>query len=627
MQTVLQKVLDKKNLSSGEMRDVMRKVMTGGATPAQVGGFLVALRVKGETVDEIAAAAEIMRELATKIQVDGEHVVDTCGTGGDASGTFNISTASAFVVAAAGGKVAKHGNRSVSSNSGSADVLEAAGISLQLTPEQVRQCVEEVGIGFLFAPLYHGAMKHAVGPRREMGIRTLFNLLGPLSNPADAPNQILGVFAESWVQPMAEVLNRLGSQHVLVVHAEDGLDEISIAAPTRVCELKNGWTRSFTISPEQFGMARSPLTSLQVDGAQASLAMILDIFAGQQGPASNIVTLNAGAAIYVAGLAASLEAGVELARQVIDSGDVRRKLNELVKLSRSLQASSPSPDANTRAAMSLETPEANTSADNPPDILCKILHRKQEEIAHRKKRMSQSDLEQQVEVAAAPRGFFRALRTKIDEGGPAVIAEIKKASPSKGVIREDFQPIQIAQSYEKGGAACLSVLTDKDFFQGSEVYLQLARSSCNLPVLRKDFIIDPYQVYEARAIEADCILLIVAALTDNQMKELADIATQLDMDILVEVHDSAELERALQLGLPMVGINNRNLRTFETRLDTTLEMLSSIPSNRLIVTESGIHTSADINLMRQNGVNSFLVGEAFMKAEEPGDMLSELFAL
>jgi len=277
--------------------------------------------------------------------------------------------------------------------------------------------------------------------------------------------------------------------------------------------------------------------------------------------------------------------------------------------------------------MSLETPEANTSADNPPDILCKILHRKQEEIAHRKKRMSQSDLEQQVEVAAAPRGFFRALRTKIDEGGPAVIAEIKKASPSKGVIREDFQPIQIAQSYEKGGAACLSVLTDKDFFQGSEVYLQLARSSCNLPVLRKDFIIDPYQVYEARAIEADCILLIVAALTDNQMKELADIATQLDMDILVEVHDSAELERALQLGLPMVGINNRNLRTFETRLDTTLEMLSSIPSNRLIVTESGIHTSADINLMRQNGVNSFLVGEAFMKAEEPGDMLSELFAL
>ncbi len=629
MQTAIKKVLENRDLSSDEMHDVMRTIMTGGATPAQIGGFLVGLRGKGESIDEITAAAEIMRELAVKVEVAGDHVIDTCGTGGDASGTFNISTASAFVVAAAGGRVAKHGNRSVSSNCGSADVLEAAGVNLDLIPDQVRQCVDEIGIGFLFAPLYHGAMKHAVGPRKEMGVRTLFNLLGPLSNPANAANQVLGVFAEVWVQPMAEVLSRLGSRHVLVVHAEDGLDEISIAAPTRVSELKDGWTRNYLITPEQFGFQQSSLAPLQVDGAQASLAIILDIFAGSPGPARDIVALNAGAAIYTAGLTESMSLGVERALQVIDSGDARRKLNALVKMSRGFKTEST--DSRIVGAVQTQTKMAEASVKkNPidaPDILLKILDTKQQEIAHRKKRMSQSEIEQQAEVAAAPRAFCSALRQKIDENYPAVIAEVKKASPSKGVIREDFQPIQIAQSYEKGGAACLSVLTDKEFFQGSEVYLQLARSSCNLPVLRKDFIIDPYQVYESRAIEADCILLIVAALTDTQMQELAETAAQLGMDVLVEVHDRAELQRALALDLPMIGINNRNLRNFATRLDTTLELLSDLPSDKLVVTESGIHTPADVVLMRQHGVNAFLVGEAFMKADEPGTKLGELFGI
>ena len=631
MQTALKKVLENRDLSSDEMHDAMRAIMTGGATPAQIGGFLVGLRCKGETIDEITAAAEIMRELAVKVDVSGDHVIDTCGTGGDASGTFNISTASAFVVAAAGGQVAKHGNRSVSSHCGSADVLEAAGVNLELMPDQVRQCVDQIGIGFLFAPLYHGAMKHAVGPRKEMGVRTLFNLLGPLSNPANAENQVLGVFSEIWVQPMVEVLTRLGSRHVLVVHAEDGLDEISIAAPTRVSELKEGWTRNFLITPEQFGFQRSPLAPLQVDSAQASLAMILGVFSGSNGPARDIVALNAGAAIYTAGLTETMNLGVERAMQVIDSGDARRKLNELVKMSRGFEIKST--DIRGVGAVQVQPPppavSRNKRSVDAPDILLKILDTKQQEIAHRKMRMSQSEIEHQAKIAGAPRAFCLALRQKIDENFPAVIAEIKKASPSKGVIRENFQPIQIAQSYEKGGAACLSVLTDKEFFQGSEVYLQLARSSCNLPVLRKDFIIDPYQVYEARAIEADCILLIVAALTDTQMQELADTAVRLGMDVLVEVHNRSELYRALalDLDLPMIGINNRNLRNFETRLDTTLELLSELSSEKLVVTESGIHTPADVALMRQHGVNAFLVGEAFMKVDEPGSKLAELFGI
>lgn len=330
----LETLLAGRNLAADDMHEIMRTIMTGGATPAQIGGFLLALRSKGETVEEVAAAAEVLREMATKIQVSGPHVIDTCGTGGDGAHTFNISTTAAFVVAAAGGQVAKHGSRSVSSSCGSADVLEAAGVNLNLTPEQVEHCIAETGIGFLFAQRLHGAMKHAAGPRKELGIRTLFNLLGPLSNPANAPNQLLGVFAQPWVEPMARVLQKLGSQHVLVVHAEDGLDEISIASPTFVAELKDGEILTYTITPEQFGFERSPLDVLGVASAEESLKIILSVLEGQPGPAAEIVALNAGAAIYAANLAGSLAAGVENAREILASGAGRGKLEELVKVSR-----------------------------------------------------------------------------------------------------------------------------------------------------------------------------------------------------------------------------------------------------------------------------------------------------
>jgi indole-3-glycerol phosphate synthase len=262
---------------------------------------------------------------------------------------------------------------------------------------------------------------------------------------------------------------------------------------------------------------------------------------------------------------------------------------------------------------------------NTPDILKKIIARKHEEIAERSQQVSLAEMMERAAAADPCRGFVAAIRNKIAAGDAAVIAEIKKASPSKGVMREHFVPAEIATSYEKGGAACLSILTDKDFFQGSEDYLQQARAACSLPVIRKDFIIDPYQVYEARAIDADCILLIVAALDDVQLKELAALATQLGMDVLVEVHDADELARALPLNLPLVGINNRNLRTFEVSLQTTLDMLDSIPDGRIVVTESAIHSTEDVKLMREHAVNAFLVGEAFMRADDPGAQLAALF--
>jgi len=335
MQAAIKAVTERRDLNADEMTDVMRTIMTGEATQAQIGGFLIGLRMKGETVDEIAAAAGVMRELATGVKVSGEHVVDIVGTGGDGSNTFNISTASTFVVAAAGGTVAKHGNRSVSSKSGSADFLEAAGVNLDINPEQVAQCIKEVGVGFMFAPKHHSAMKHAIGPRKEMAVRTIFNILGPLTNPAGAPNQLLGVFSDELVEPLAEVLNKLGSHHVLVVHSEDGMDEISIGAATNVAELKDGKVTRYTISPEQFGLSRSDISSLAVDGAEDSLRVIKTVLENQAGSARDIVMINAGAAIYAADLADSLEAGIKKADEVIASGAAKARLEALVTLSNS----------------------------------------------------------------------------------------------------------------------------------------------------------------------------------------------------------------------------------------------------------------------------------------------------
>ncbi len=323
-------VSERRDLTKKEMIQVMRLIMTGQATPAQIGGFLIGLRMKGETTDEIFGAAQVMRDLATKVSVGQQYLVDTCGTGGDGTSTFNISTATAVVAAAAGAKVAKHGNRSVSSRSGSADVLEAAGVNLDLSPEQVAQCVDKIGVGFMFAPKHHGAMKHAIGPRKEMGIRTIFNVLGPLTNPAEAPNQVLGVFDVKWLDPLANVLKQLGSQHVLVVHADDGMDEISIQSATQVAELKNGEIIRYTVTPEQFGMERGTIEAITASDAQQSLTIIKQVFSNQAGPARDIVLLNAGAAIYASGIAENLTAGIAKAHEVLANGGAANKLDELV---------------------------------------------------------------------------------------------------------------------------------------------------------------------------------------------------------------------------------------------------------------------------------------------------------
>ena len=329
-------VISKQNLNEGEMHDVMNSIMTGQTTDAQIGAFLVGLSMKGETIEEITASAKVMRALATSVELSSnDYLVDTCGTGGDGLGLFNISTASAFVVAAAGGKVAKHGNRSISSKSGSADVLEAAGINLNISPELISQCIEEIGLGFMFAPAHHSAMKHAIGPRKELAVRTIFNVLGPLTNPAKAPNQIMGVYDKSLVEPIANVLKGLNSRHVMVVHSEDGLDEFSIANTTYVAELKDNNISTYTIHPRDFGLEEGNLDSIKAENAEQSLALINEAFSGKKGVAKDIIALNAGAAIYVSGLVSSFDEGVTKANQILSDGSAQDKLDAYILASNS----------------------------------------------------------------------------------------------------------------------------------------------------------------------------------------------------------------------------------------------------------------------------------------------------
>ncbi|MGB5325506.1 MAG: anthranilate phosphoribosyltransferase [Pseudomonadales bacterium] len=343
IQQAIDRVINRQDLDDAEMAMAMQAIMTGEATAAQIAGFLVALRMKGETVTEITAATRVMRALATPVTVQADHLVDIVGTGGDGAKLFNVSTASSFVAAAAGCHVAKHGNRSVSSSSGAADLLEAAGVELTLNPQQLARCIEEVGVGFMFAPQHHSAMKHAIGPRKELATRTIFNMLGPMTNPAGVKRQLLGVYDAALLRPVAEVLRALGSEHVMVVHSADGLDEISIAGATLVAELRNGEIHEYTLVPADGGVAAAGLAALVVEDAAASLALIKKALAagdkqGSAAVAADMLALNAGAAIYVAGVASSFAEGAAIASDIIASGLAAEKMRELAQFTRTITA-------------------------------------------------------------------------------------------------------------------------------------------------------------------------------------------------------------------------------------------------------------------------------------------------
>lgn len=324
-------------MPEGMVTDVMNQIMDGEATPAQIGGWLMAMKIRGETAPQITEAVNVMRQRATRVNCDCTDIIDTCGTGGDGKGVFNVSTGTAFIAAAAGCPVAKHGNRSVSSTTGSADVLEAGGMYLDLTPQQVATCIETLNIGFLFAPAHHGATRHAVLPRKELGVRTLFNLLGPLTNPAGTKRQVIGIFSKDWMRLAAEVMHNVGSEHVLFVHSHDGMDEISLSAPTYLCELKNGVVTEYSVQPEDFGIAQQDMTPLVVNSASESLHLIRNALSGKPGSAADILALNAGAAIYVAGQVSSMVEGVKQAQNILNSGKAWTVWQQLAELSQQME--------------------------------------------------------------------------------------------------------------------------------------------------------------------------------------------------------------------------------------------------------------------------------------------------
>ena len=331
IQSAISQVSSGKNLTKDDMSEIILEILEGKVTDAQIGAFLIALSMKGETVDEVIGAVSVMRNLSTKVEVNAPNLIDTCGTGGTGIGIFNVSTTSAFIASSCGAKIAKHGNRSATRKSGSADLLEQAGVSLSLTPKQVASCIEEVGLGFMFAQAHHSAMRHVVGPRKEIGQKSIFNVLGPLTNPASATRQVLGVYDKKWMTPIAEVLNELGSEHLFIVHSKDGLDEISLACPTYVTEMKGGKISEYEISPEDFNFKTTSLDGLQVNSPQESLNLAKLALQGEHEKASSMICMTAGAALYLSDISSSLEAGVELAKSSLESGAGLKKLNQLVE--------------------------------------------------------------------------------------------------------------------------------------------------------------------------------------------------------------------------------------------------------------------------------------------------------
>ena len=587
------------SLKKNEIKEVFLSIMNNECNDAEIISFLMTLKTKGETVEEITGAAEVLREMSQKLKLNSQELVDTCGTGGDGQNTFNISTASAIVAAAAGVKIAKHGNKSISSKSGSSDLLEFSGINIDLDEEQAQKCFDDNGITFMFAPKYHKAMKNVANVRKNIKTRTIFNVLGPLSNPANAKYQILGVYDKKLILPIAKVIKGLGVKRAMVVHSEEGLDEISCEKDTYIAEVNENEISEYTINPKEFGLEILSLEPLKVDSVEESYKIFMNMLENKDETAVNIVSLNAGAAIYISGIKENLKEGIEFAKELIISGKALKKFEDLKK----------------------SMPEKL----NTPKILEEILENKAKEVADRKNKMTVQDLKEITYMYSLKRDFKGALINKISKNKSAVIAEIKRASPSLGELNMNIIPAKVAADFEAMGAACLSVLTDAKYFKGSGAILEMAKKGCGLPVLRKDFIIDEYQIDESVTMGADCILLIVSALDKTLLKNLYDAAKVRDLDVIVEVHDYSELESALEIGCDIIGINNRNLHTFDVDLNTSVELVKYIKDDQLIIAESGIHNFEDVKKMNECGINTFLVGESLMTSKDPINKFKEIF--
>ncbi len=580
--TMLSRSIAGHRLSRQEMNDAVTQMLEGRASAVQIGALLAVLASRGETVDELIGAVTAVRAQAQMISVKQPGFVDTCGTGGDGAGTFNISTAAAIVTAACGVTVAKHGNRSVSSRCGSADVLTALGVNIELSPSQVEACISATRLGFLFAPAHHPAFRHLAEVRRELGVRTLFNLVGPLSNPAGAKRQVIGVFDPKWVPLVAEALAALGVEHALVVHG-GGLDELSVSGETLVEEVRGTERTSYRVTPESVGLPRSPQASLKGGTAEENALIIRGVLAGEPGACRDIVVLNAAAALVVAGWVDSLKAGVELACEAIDLGAAERVLNYFVRFTNNTFTT-------LDAIVASVAPEAELFEE---------------------RRSSKS-----LFAALSPAG-----------GAIKVVAEVKRASPSAGAIADIVDPVALAMRYSAAGAAGVSVLTELKHFGGSLHDLRAVSAADQMaPTLRKDFVTHPAQIINARRVGASAVLLIAAVL-GSKLKRFIELCKSHEIDALVEVHDSEELERALVGGAQIIGINHRDLRTFELDLGLSARLIPRIPTSVRVVCESGVRSLDDARRLRDGGASNLLIGELLVRSADPGALIHALGAL
>ncbi|MBE0518590.1 MAG: anthranilate phosphoribosyltransferase [Thermoplasmata archaeon] len=646
IQHAIRDVVEGKNLSTDVAQQVMREMMDGASTSSQIASFATAMRMKGETQDELLGFAKAMRERATPVSCP-PNAVDLCGTGGDGSSTFNISTVSSFVVAAAGVPVAKHGNRAVSSRSGSADLLTALGIPADLGPDQIEKCVEVVGIGFMFAPRFHEAMRNVAATRREIGFRTFFNILGPISNPAGVRHQLIGIYDPGLAMNVAGVLRDLGTERALVVHG-DGLDEITDTGPTSVVELNAGRISRYEITPESFGFDVHDASTLVGGSPEENARIALSILKDKDHARSPIVAMNAGAALYVSGHSATIEDGIETALKMIHDGHAFKKLVEFSSLANELEkARQMSEDASNLRGFRIH-PEVLRSrcSDLTADLLSVIRGTDQGDdilgtldqtlfstpnvlsviVANRILRLSQSP---SVEGAQLNHSRTKMSESICSKDGISLIAEYKPRSPSTPPLRVPPNPISAARILDVSGASGVSVLVEPDFFGGGEDLFASVRSNTSKPMLFKDFVVKESQIRIARSLGADAILLIAKALTSESLDTLIKACVSNGVEPLVETHDSDDLAKLSSCrckdAVDMIGVNSRDLRTLDVDLEQVNELRKQAPPGKLLVAESGVRSAVDLRLLR--GFDAVLMGSSLMGADDLQALLSDMVSV
>ncbi|MEM2839630.1 MAG: anthranilate phosphoribosyltransferase [Thermoplasmata archaeon] len=638
-------VVEGKDLDSQTAMQVMREIMAGVATPAQMGSFITAMRMKGETVAELTGFAMAMRESCAKIR-SPPGAVDLCGTGGDGLNTFNISTVASFVVAAAGVPVAKHGNRSVSSRSGSADLLAALGFPVDLDPKSVERILGAVGIGFMFAPIFHSSMRNVAGARRELGIRTYFNILGPLTNPASVENQLIGVYDPDLAEKMARVLMELGSNHVFIVHS-NGMDEASIADDTRVVELRDGKIENFFIRPEMFGFERASLEELKGGTPEDNARIALSILSGERSPRRDVVALNAGLAICASGRAESLREGVEIACDMIDGGLALKKAKEYSKAVMAVEVERQR-TSDVKALLDRRI-QMDVMQERCSEICRELLARCEEE---EKARELLGMLDEEIIRVPTPLSILALNRifklgsaekkdivphacsgTRFSESlrfseGISLIAEYKPRSPTSSPMVLPPSTDSVIDAYRSFGLSAVSVLVEPDYFGGSIQLFSYFRSRLDVPLLFKDFVISNEQLDIARSIGADAVLLIAKLLNKASLESLIDDCCRKGLEPLVELHDEKDIAKFQALSakdkVDVIGLNSRDFASMKTNLERIRQLQKLLPDDKLVVAESGVGSSEDLKLLRD--FDAVLIGSLFMKAQDIRTKLSEIIA-